>query len=205
MTGDEHSVTMWLASLGTGDDEAAAHIWQRFYSNLIARVKKRIESSPVRDADADDVVQEAFHSFFRRAQDGQFPDLNDRHDLWKLLITLAERKALNQIRNARAQKRGGGELRGESIFCHAGQLDEGVGLDRIAGADITPEDAALVAESFGQLIEMLDPEQRLIAIYKFEGRTNAEIARLLDCAVATIERRLQLIRRKWSESSDKTA
>lgn len=197
---EEHSVTMWLSSLQTGDGDAAAGIWQRFYSDLVRRVGRRMQSSPVRDADADDVVQEAFHTFFRRAEAGQFPDLNDRDDLWKLLVTLTERKALNQIRGARAQKRGGGDLRGESIFLQAADGNAGGGFDRIANANVTPEDAALIAESFGDLIEMLNPDQRLMAIYKLEGRTNEEIARLLDCALATVERRLNLIRRKWSEA-----
>jgi len=199
--GEEHSVTMWLSSLQSGDQNASAQVWQRFYQDLVGRVSRRMQSSPVRDADADDVVQEAFHSFFKRAEDGQFPDLNDRHDLWKLLVTLTERKALNQIRGARAQKRGGGDLQGESIFLQAAAGEPGPGIDRVAGKEITPEDAALVEESFGNLIELLDAEQRLIAVYKLEGRTNEEIARLLDCAVATVERRLNLIRRKWSESA----
>jgi len=200
-TADEHSVTMWISSLQSGDQDASAKVWQRFYMDLVGRVSRRMQSSPVRDADADDVVQEAFHSFFKRAEDGQFPDLNDRHDLWKLLVTLTERKALNQIRGALAKKRGGGDLQGESIFLQAAEGDQGAGIDRVAGTEITPEDAALVEESFGNLIELLDPEQRLIAVYKLEGRTNEEIAKLLDCAVATIERRLNLIRRKWSESA----
>ncbi len=59
-----------------------------------------------------------------------------------------------------------------------------------------------MTETFDRLLEALPFEHRLIAVYKLEGRGNEEISRLLDCAVSTVERRLQLIRRKWSEDDE---
>ena len=37
-------------------------------------------------ADAEEVVGSALASFYFRARDGQYPDLSDRDDLWKLLL-----------------------------------------------------------------------------------------------------------------------
>ena len=197
---NEHSVTSWLKELQNGDNDAAGRLWERFHLRLVTRAKARLDASPVRMADADDVVQEAFQSFFRRAQQHQFPELTDRDDLWSLLLTITDRKALNEIRASRAQKRGSGQVRGESVF---GRLDsdEVAGIDRMADSSPTPDDAVMVMESCEQLLSLLNSEQRQIAICKLEGRTNKEIAQRLDCAVATVERRLQLIRRIWSESA----
>jgi ECF sigma factor len=37
-------------------------------------------------ADEEDVVQNAFHSFFQGLARGRFPQLNDRDNLWRLLV-----------------------------------------------------------------------------------------------------------------------
>ena len=60
----------------------------------------------------------------------------------------------------------------------------------------------MLVETFDELLSRLESDQRLTAICKFEGRTNREIARLLDCAVSTVERRLRRIRRIWSDVAD---
>jgi hypothetical protein len=41
-----------------------------------------------RAADEEDVVQDAFHSFFRGVSAGRFPQLNDRDNLWRLLVAI---------------------------------------------------------------------------------------------------------------------
>ena len=47
-------------------------------------------------------------------------------------------------------------------------------------------------------IQMLDdPQLRKIAVAKMEGYSNQEIAKRLDCALRTVERRLKLIREEW--------
>ena len=60
----------------------------------------------------------------------------------------------------------------------------------------------------GGLLERLDdkprrgPPLREVAMRKMEGYTNAELAEQFDCSERTVERGLQLIRRKWKEESD---
>ena len=46
---------------------------------------------------------------------------------------------------------------------------------------------------------LADEELRQIALWKMEGHTNEEIASELGCALATVERRLRLIRRRWEK------
>ena len=84
---------------------------------------------------------------------------------------------------------------------------EGSGLDaeeplllRLAAHEPDPAFAAEVADQYRQLLaELPDDRLRTIVTRKLEGFTNEEIAVELDCAIATIERRLQLIRRTWED------
>ena len=57
--------------------------------------------------DEDDVVADALGEIFRAMEAGQFAKLDDRHDLWQVLVILTERRVINdQIRHKRTIKRG---------------------------------------------------------------------------------------------------
>ena len=60
------SITCWIDLLDKGD-EAAREIWQRFFLRLVSLAKKKLLSSRQRVRDSEDVVLDAFDSFFRRA------------------------------------------------------------------------------------------------------------------------------------------
>ena len=61
------------------------------------------------------------------------PGSDDRDDLWRLLVAITERKAIDQMRRARRVKRGGGRVRTEADLAAGGPDDEPAGLDKIAG------------------------------------------------------------------------
>ena len=198
MADDE--VTQWLAGLAEGDEAAVQRIWEQYYERLVRLAREKLGDSSRRMADEEDVAQSAFFSFYRAAAAGRFPRLDDRHDLWKLLVTITTRKAVAQIRRGHRQKRGGGAVRGESVFFRPDASRQGAGIGDVLGEEPTPEVAALVAEQCGQLLECLaDESLRQIARYKLEGYTNEEIAGHLDCAPRTVERKLAKIRECWAE------
>ena len=87
---------------------------------------------------------------------------------------------------------------------HKGLRDSGgassvsCGLDYREGDDLTPEEVAIFAEEVQRLLGQLgDPEKQKIAVAVMEGYSNKEIAQQLNCAVRTVERRRELIRKKW--------
>ena len=102
------SVTDWIARIKQGDPAAAQQLWQRYVEQLIALARHRLSGLPGKMADEHDAVQSAFCSFFRRAEAGQFPLLNDRQDLWQLLVVMSARKAQNLVRREFRQNRGNG-------------------------------------------------------------------------------------------------
>jgi len=196
------SVSQWIEELKRGDEPAAANVWNRYFQRLVAVACQRLRSAPRRVADEEDVVIGAFESFFRRAQQGQFPQLQDRQDLWHLLVKITERKAINQLRDQGRRKRGGGRVRGESALKGRGASDEEAGLNQVVGAEPNPEFAAMMAEALDQLLSVLAPDLRTIALLKLEGYTNDEIAARIDRSVPTVERRLRLIRQTWKEERE---
>jgi RNA polymerase sigma factor (sigma-70 family) len=192
----EPSVTTWLAQLRSGNREAAEQLWERYFARLVEFARHKLRGTSRGDADEEDVALSAFHSFCQAAN--RFPRLNDRHDLWQILVMLTARKAYQERRRQQARKRGG--LEGPR--CPGTALGEDQELDEIIGTEASPEFAVQVAEEFQALLETLpDEDLRLVARLRLESHTNAEIARQLRCSERSVERKLALIRGFWEESA----
>jgi DNA-directed RNA polymerase specialized sigma24 family protein len=192
------SVTLWIDQLKAGAHEAAQPLWERYFSRLVERARQKLASAPRRAADEEDVALNAFASFCRAVEQKRFPQLNDRDDLWQLLIMLSDRKALDQVQFERRQRRGGGQILDEAAL---GGDDSIQGpLAEITGPEPTPVLSSQIAEECSRLLGLLDDEElRWLALRKMEGFTVEEIAAQLGCVPRTVKRRLQLIRRIWQE------
>jgi RNA polymerase sigma factor (sigma-70 family) len=185
-------VTVWLGRLKEGDRAAAQPLWERYFRRLVGLARERLCGLPRAAADEEDVALSAFDSFCRAAEAGRFPRLDDRDDLWRLLVLIAARKACDL-----AEREG----RDRRDWRRARPLDDAEAAGP-ASAEPGPELAAQAAEELGRLLALLPDEQmRAIALRKLEGHTNAEIAGLLGCSLATVERRLALIRRFWDREA----
>jgi DNA-directed RNA polymerase specialized sigma24 family protein len=195
------SVTHWIRELQAGNQLAAQRLWEKYFHRLVRLADARLKHLPRRAADEEDVALSAFDSFCRGAEQGRFPQLSDRDDLWQLLVMLTGRKAADLVQRECRQKRGGGKIRGDSAFASPQDSTGGeVGIDQVIGSEPSPEFAAQVADECRHLLALLDdPELRAIALWKMEGYTNAEIAQKLGYVTVTIERRLRLIRGIWEQ------
>ena len=195
------SVTGWIGQLKAGDQRAAQELWERYFDRLVRVARKKLGSAPRRAADEEDVVLSAFHTLCRGAERGRFPKLHDRDDLWRLLVVITARKAVDQLRRANRVKHGGGKLLGESAVQGPGEASsKRFGMDQLIGTEPTPEFAALVAEEYRRLLDCLDDATlRSVALWKMEGYTADEIAKRLGCVTRTAERKLRAIRTIWSK------
>jgi DNA-directed RNA polymerase specialized sigma24 family protein len=192
------SVTNWLAQIKLGDQEAAQKLWERYFQQLVRLARDRLGRMPRAGFDEEDVAAIAFASFCSGAEEGRFPSLSDRQDLWQLLIAITGHKAIDAIRTETRKKRGGGKVQNQGW--RGGDDDEGpASLLEVIGSEPSPEFAAILAEDFrNRLAQLDDGILRRVAVKKMEGYANTEIAVQLDCAPRTIERKLQLIRRLWT-------
>ena len=194
----EDSITRWLCEVKEGNHDAIHDIWSRYYNQLVSLARRKLRDTPRRIADEEDVVIAAFDSFYRGASEGRFPRLDDRDDLWQVLVMITGRKAANQIKHDFRQKRGGGRVRGESLFANLTD-DERSGIDGVVGTEPTPEFATLVTDGVQELLALLGDETLVqIALAKMEGYTNDEIAEQIGVRTRTVERKLRTIREIWT-------
>jgi DNA-directed RNA polymerase specialized sigma24 family protein len=194
--GASRSVTHWIESLKAGDAAAAAALWRRYFEALVRLARARLGGAPRAVADEEDAALAAFDSLCRGAAAGRYPRLEDRDDLWRLLVVITERKALDQARRQRRLKRGGRRIVGspESAF---GDDPDG-GLVSVVAGGPTPEFAAPAADECRRLLGRLrDDRLRRVALLRMEGYTNEEIAEQLGCGVRSVARKVELIRRAW--------
>ena len=173
----ESSVRWMLDGLKADESAAQRAIWNRYFAELAAIARRRLQRAGAarRSADEEDVVLSVFDSLFARAKRGEFGQLADELGLWKLLLTLTERKAFNQSRTERAQKRGGGRVRGDSVFERsAGQAPRG--LDQAAYVAPTSAEAEAFIAAVRECLEGVDSELALIGELQLCGYSQAEIA-----------------------------
>ncbi|MGO9108934.1 MAG: ECF-type sigma factor [Thermoguttaceae bacterium] len=199
------SVTHWIKALKAGEPLAAQPLWERYFKRLVgvARGHFPILRKAGAIEDEEDAALSAFNSVCLGLVKGRYPELSDRDDLWRLLVLIADRKAINQAERWGRQKRGGGSLVRESDLEAAGKGQDSYGFDELVGPDPTPEFVALMAEECQRLMGLLEhPELQLVEIanWKLEGFTRDEIAGKLGCSLRTVAMRLGLIRKTWEQS-----
>ena len=195
------SMTSWIAELKAGNEDAAGRIWDECFSQLVAHARHRLENVPLRVFDEDDIVQSVFVSLCQGAAAGRFPKLNVRSDLWQILLMLTHQKVVDRIRKETTQKRGGGDLRGDSLFLE--DPDRVGGFDQMAGAELTPHYMLELSENIQHLYAQLGSDSlRQVASLRLAGYSNREIAEQLGLTNRSVERKLQQIRGEWSEQLD---
>ena len=194
------SVQWLLDGLKANESTAQQAVWNRYFAQLAQVARRRLERAGAarRVADEEDIVVSVFDSLFERVRKGEFGQISDELGLWKLLLTLTQRKVLNQGRMQRAQKRGGAQVRGDSVFMGAPGAAR-TGLDQVAFVEPTNAEADAFIATIRESLEGVDQELSQIGELRLCGFTNEEIATRLSCSLATVERRLKLLRRCLEE------
>ncbi len=101
------NVSHWIGLVKAGDSNAANRIWHHYFDRLVRSVRGRLYGQNRAVSDEEDIVLSVFESFYDAAENGRFPDLSDRDDLWQLLLRMAARKVVDKRRHdQRAPKNG---------------------------------------------------------------------------------------------------
>lgn len=203
---NDGSITRCVDDLRAGDQAAAQLLWERYFDQLVRLARRRLAVTRRVGADEDeeDAALSAFDSFCAGLAGGRFPRLEDRGDLWRLLVVITARKAAAQVDRRRALKRGGDRFRVDQAHRN---FDDPSGAEdpliQIVASQPTPEFAAMIADETTHLLDQLgDDGLRQIALWRMEGYTSDEIADRLGCARRTVARRLDLIRQIWGTEQE---
>lgn len=193
------SVSEWIESIKDGDSVAQKELWQRYYQQLIVSAKRMLQKRGTGPTfDEEDVLQSVFRSLFRRAEQGDFPDLADRDGLWRLLIVMTERRVMNKARDARAKKRGGGVAH---LPLYGLNPATGSQLQRDLPAQ--PKPALGTTEELIQTVEEVLGDcgdlEKEIARLRMEGYEISEIAQRVNRAPSTINRKIKYLKTRLAK------
>jgi DNA-directed RNA polymerase specialized sigma24 family protein len=198
-TTDPPSVTKFLNDYKAGDSSAFSALWKRYFFRLVAVARRRLQHQRrLAGVDEEDIALSAFKSFHRRARRGDFPQLEDRDDLWVQLVTLTRQKLIDEERRAAALKRGRDRIRSESELGRSQGGGDRAGLGAIVGEEPDPAFSAMMTEQCRQLLDRLgDDVLRQIALAKMGMYTSQEIAAKFGRSLSWVNRKLDLIRSIW--------
>lgn len=192
------SITRWIGGVRGGDSGAAREVWGAYFPRMVALARRRLRGLPRRAADEEDVALSAFKSFCGAARRGQYAKLIDRHALWSLLCAITAHKCVDLIRRENRGKRGGGRPVGPGAAI--------ADVQQVAGRAPGPASVTQAAEEAERLLDRLDrtgdPTLRVIARWKLDGDSTADVAERLGCVRRTVERKLQLIATIWERELD---
>ena len=165
----------------------------------VARARLRFARRAGATEDEEDAAQNAFDSFCRGAAKGRFPQLNDRDDLWRLLVVTV-REVFGQLGRESMQKRGADQLVGESAVIGA-DAASGSELDCMPGNEPSPEKATMVVEENHRLRDALKTDVlRQVLDLRLEASTPKEIAERLGMPERAARRKLEVIRESWLQN-----
>jgi RNA polymerase sigma factor (sigma-70 family) len=193
---DEGSITLLLNSYRQGlSDDSAQQIFQRYFSMLESVARAKVAGLRYHWGDHEDVAQQVMTQFFLGVRDGRFPRLNDRHDLWQVLLVILERRVIDLRRKKRQP------VCGESaIGAKAEDASQCQGMQSVPCIEPTPEMVVQLEEELRARLSQLPEGLRQVAVWRMIGHSNAEIARMLGRSERRVESKLSLIRRIWSEA-----
>lgn len=173
-------------------------LWKRFYEKLRHLVKSRLHNSSRTVSDEEDLTLDSLAELFQGLLKGQYPSLDSRESLWKLLVTVSSRNVMDEVAKARRLKRGGGKVLNESALNSNDEPHQGI-LDQTPGKTPPPDVKMMIAERCTEMLESLgDDELQAIALLKTGGSNNKEVAATLNISLRSVERRLVEIRECWT-------
>jgi hypothetical protein len=190
---DIGSVSHWLKELKTGDSLAVEAIWHRYYQRVVELASRKMKVNPDRAVDGEDIAQLAMHRFCTNATLGCYPNLDDREQLWDLLVVFTLNRIRKHLRACNRLKRSG---------LHT-QVFEFSQLEVLKDLQ-TPEAPTIMADMVNAWLERLDQEDpsgqlKQIAIWSMDGISGSDIARILKKRKSFVLHQIRLIRLLWEE------
>ena len=181
------SVTAWLGELKGGDQDAISGLWMRYYERMRICARNAVRGADVGGFDDEDIATMAFTQFAERALSGQFQDLVNRNQLWKLLSVITSRTAYGKLNREYAAKRGG-----------SNQARPFAEIEGEADRKQTPRSLVAARDELIRLLESLGSDElREVALLSMEGYSTRDIAHFIGSTQRTVQRMLVLIRDGW--------
>jgi RNA polymerase sigma factor (sigma-70 family) len=176
----------WWRRFESDDELAAEELVSIYYDRLVRFARRRLAALPHQVADDEGAVVSALRSFFSGVRNGQFSQLDDEYDLWRVLATITARKAIRQMRVHWKQSGEGN------------RVDRDHAIEQLLSPEPTPAEQAGMIEQFQRQLDALDDETlKQIVVMRMEGYDTNEIAERLELHVRSVQRKLKLVQSRW--------
>jgi RNA polymerase sigma-70 factor (ECF subfamily) len=150
-----------------GDQQAAAELYRRYASRLIALARGQLPGKLAGRIDPEDVVQSVYRTFFADAQEDRF-SLQRGGDLWQLLVAITIHKVYDHLKWHRRAKR--------TVEREIRLGDDNRVQDHLVTHEPSPVEALALLDQVQQVMRGLDPLTRRILELRLQGHNLEEIA-----------------------------
>lgn len=160
-------------------------IWTLYHKRVRGLADEILKRNSLRISDAEDIAQCVFHGFVQSAMKGRYGLNMLDQSIWFLLAAMTHGIVIDHFRYENRQCRANSRV--ESV------VDE----LKLPSKSKTPDEQLIEKERVGQLLTRLEslPLQE-IAYSRMLGYNNAEIARIRNCSVRTVERCIVKIKQR---------
>jgi RNA polymerase sigma factor (sigma-70 family) len=187
-------ITRWISGARERDEDSEQALWNHYFERVVRLARTRMFALQGAVYDEEDAAASALRSLFRGIQTDRFPQLDDRHNLWRILVVITNRKLRAQWRRENAGRRGQASADPDAIP---------ISIEQLIGDEPTPEFVAELMDETESLLEKLgDDTLRRIAVMRMDGLSSDEIAARLGCTTRTVQRKMERIRVVWDSEDD---
>ncbi|MEW4561528.1 ECF-type sigma factor [Bremerella sp. JC770] len=192
-----NSVTLWMRNLeSTQDSESAAPLFERYFPRVARYVRRKLGKTTRRVVDEEDIAIATMHVCLDKIQRGMLTALSNREQLWRMMATVASRQVIDLRRRVYANCRGGGTVRGESVFFH----EDGSGISQVADKQSPIDSYDNLREDVRAFVASLEDDNlRKIAELSLAGLDTSEISKRVGRTRRTVQRRLRMLHDAWQE------
>jgi DNA-directed RNA polymerase specialized sigma24 family protein len=184
------SITVMIEQLrGRGDSTAANKLFQRYFEQLVAKLRCRVNRKVQAAEDSEDAAQYALAEVLGNLVEGRYPNLADRESLWALLVHIGDLRTKQVWRYSTAKRRDVRKLQGQLAMDLNSETPEAF-------------DPSSDTISASMLVEMEDMIEHLARQFSKKEYKNLLILELQGNSAAEIRQRLEIqLQRPVAESS----
>ena len=116
---DAESVSPSIRGLAAGGEPNVGtpdKLCEELFQRCVGLARKKLQGHAGGEGDGTDIAVSTFRTFFRRAKECKFSDLQDQNHLLNLLLQLTAYKAADLRNNPKKKKHGSGRVAGGDVL-----------------------------------------------------------------------------------------
>ncbi len=177
-----------------GDTNAISQLVSRYFGKISAFAESKLRRGVHITDDGEDIAITVLQTITECTAQGRYPDLQDRNDLWLLMIVIAQHAVIDRQRSVMNRT----PMHSMTDILESYNLK----LDAFLGKEDSESKAMEIFECWEKLLKSLpDEASREIAKLKLQGHSNRKIGDILRSSYRTVDRKVNNIAKQWHEQN----